>query len=57
MNANVSWAGEPRRCTCTTMVVATLEETLGCPFMWSQLPSGDWAHVLPVRVRPRRVTQ
>jgi hypothetical protein len=43
------WPGQPLRCTCTRMVVATLEETLGCPFGWRYVPGTGWAHPRPAR--------
>lgn len=39
------WLGEPAQCTCARMVVATLEETLGCPAGWRWVPGTGWVHV------------
>ena len=38
------WPGEPEQCTCTRLVVATLEETLGCPAGWRYAPGTGWVH-------------
>ena len=46
------WPGQPETCTCTRMVVATIEETLACPYGWRYAPGTGWVHVLPAR-RPR----
>jgi hypothetical protein len=38
------WATEPVRCQCTRTTVATLEETLGCPYAWIYVPGTGWVH-------------
>jgi hypothetical protein len=39
------WAGEPDKCRCTCMVVATIEETMECPRDWRWVPEiGMWVH-------------
>jgi len=40
----VSWPGEPARCRCTRTAVATLAETLYCPYAWLEVPGGGWVH-------------
>lgn len=42
---------EPARCTCTRIAVPTLEETLGCPDLWQEMPDGIWVHIWPPRKR------
>ena len=44
MTANVTWTGQPKVCRCgTRRVVATLAETMDCPYAWLELPGG-WVH-------------
>jgi hypothetical protein len=55
VNAHKTWTGEPGKCTCPRMVVATLAETLGCPCGcpcgWLWRPGIGFVHVLPGRSR------
>lgn len=53
MAANASWAGQPERCTCRRMVVATIEETLDCPAGWRYAPGIGWLHPFPPKWTPR----
>ena len=39
--------GEPVRCTCKQVAVATLEETLACPARWIGLAGLGWFHAMP----------
>lgn len=38
--------GEPVTCTCTRMVVGTVEETMSCPAGWYAVEGVGWVHVL-----------
>jgi hypothetical protein len=38
------WPGEPEKCMCTRMAVATLEETLDCPVGWLWVPGTGFVH-------------
>ena len=40
----MSWAGEPAQCRCTRRTVATLAETLYCPYAWLEMPGTGWIH-------------
>ena len=44
MNANLTWTGQPTTCRCTRTAVATLEETLDCPYAWLEVPGTGWVH-------------
>jgi hypothetical protein len=39
--------GEPVRCTCKQVAVATLEETLTCPAGWIGIKGLGWFHAMP----------
>ena len=51
MNAHVTWTGEPAQCRCTLPAVATLEETLDCPYAWVEVPGAGWVHTRLLRAR------
>jgi hypothetical protein len=53
MTAPVRWAGEPEQCSCIRIVVATIEETLACPYGWRLVPGTGWVHSWPPRRQPR----
>jgi hypothetical protein len=44
MNGPKRWAGEPAQCRCARTTVATIEETLDCPFAWLEAPGTGWIH-------------
>lgn len=49
MNGQRRWIGEPEKCTCRRIVVATIGETLSCPLGWRYDPRFGWLHLLPGR--------
>jgi hypothetical protein len=51
VTANVHWAGEPGRCECSRVIVATIDETLTCPYGWRWVPGTGWVHSWPLRRR------
>lgn len=51
------WPGQPDTCTCTRMVAAAIEETLGCADGWRWVPRTGWVHRWPLQRRPRETAQ
>ena len=49
MSVRVTWTGQPATCHCHRIIVASLAETLGCPYVWAYWPGIGWAHTLPGR--------
>lgn len=54
MNPNPPWPGQPQQCACTRIVVATLAETMACPYGWRLVPGAGWVHTWPPRRRDKR---
>ena len=43
------WPGQPAACTCTRMIAAAIEETLGCADGWRWVPGTGWVHRWPLQ--------